>query len=144
MAQARERLGGPLKIDVPPWTRDPQGLYFCGNEMGLTPRALLKIAVMLRDKGRFGDEQMIPANWIEASLVPRTRSPFSGLAYGYGWFLSDTGWALARGYGGQIIAAHLQKNMAVAITSDPNQPARSEGYFSDLMALLEGPVAALA
>ncbi len=36
---ARERLGGPLKIDVPPWTRDPQGFYFGGNEMGLTSRA---------------------------------------------------------------------------------------------------------
>jgi CubicO group peptidase (beta-lactamase class C family) len=141
---ARERLGAPLKIDVPPWTRDPQGFYFGGNEMTLTPRALLKIAVMLRDKGRFGSEQVIPANWIEASLTPRTRSPFSGLAYGYGWFLSDTGWALARGYGGQIIAAQPQKNLAVAITSDPNQPARSEGYFSDLMALLEGPVLGLA
>ena len=141
---ARERLGAPLHIDIPAWTRDPQGYYFGGNEMALTPRAMLRIAVMLRDKGRFGGAEVIPANWISASLTPRTRSPFSGLQYGYGWFLSESGWALARGYGGQIIAAHPARNLAVAITSDPNQPARSEGYFSDLMALLDGPVLAMA
>ena len=140
---ARERLGAPLKMDIPPWTRDPQGFYFGGNEMMLTPRALLKIAVLLRDQGHFGGAQVIPADWIAESLKPRTRSPFSGLAYGYGWFLSDSGYALARGYGGQIIAAHQKKNLAIAITSDPNQPARSGGYFDDLMKLLEGTVIAL-
>jgi CubicO group peptidase (beta-lactamase class C family) len=144
LALARERLGAPLKIDIPGWTRDPQGFYFGGNEMALTPRAMLKIACLLRDRGRFGETQVIPESWIAASLTPRTRSPFSGLAYGYGWFLSDSGWALARGYGGQIIAAHPAKRLAVAITSDPAQPARSEGHFGDLMDLLDGPVLALA
>jgi CubicO group peptidase (beta-lactamase class C family) len=104
---------------------------------------MLKLAVLLRDRGRFGGAQVLPESWIAASLTPRTRSPFSGLQYGYGWFLSDSGWALARGYGGQIIAAHPAKRLAVAITSDPAQPARSEGYFGDLMELLDGPVLAL-
>lgn len=141
---ARERLGAPLKIEIPGWTRDPQGFYFGGNEMALTPRAMLKLALLMRDRGRLENTQVIPEGWIAASITPRTRSPFSGLAYGYGWFLSDSGWVLARGYGGQIIAAHPQKRLAAAITSDPAQPARSEGYFGDLMDLLEGPVLALA
>jgi CubicO group peptidase (beta-lactamase class C family) len=140
---ARERLGAPLGIEIPPWRRDPQGFYFGGNEMTLTPRALLRIAVMMRDRGRFAGAQVVSPGWIDASLTRRTQSPFSGLYYGYGWFLSETGFCLARGYGGQIIAAHLAKKLAVAITSDPNQPARSEGYFGALMALLEGPVLAL-
>lgn len=141
---ARERLGAPLGIAVPEWRRDPQGFYFGGNEMTLTPRALLRIALLMRDRGRYAGTQIIPESWIAASVTPRTRSPFSGLAYGYGWFLSDSGWVIARGYGGQIIAAHPAKRLAVAITSDPAQPARSEGYFGDLMNLLEGPVLALA
>ncbi len=144
LVQARERLGAPLHLDVPAWTRDPQGYYFGGNEMALTPRAMLKLAVMVRDKGRFEGTQVIPEGWITASITPRTVSPFSGLAYGYGWFLSDSGYVIARGYGGQIIAAHAAKRLAVVITSDPTQPARSEGFFGDLMALLEGPVLALA
>jgi CubicO group peptidase (beta-lactamase class C family) len=140
---ARERLGGPLHIDIPAWRRDPQGFYFGGNEMTLTPRAMLRLAVMMRDKGRFGGAEVISPGWIEASVTPRTQSPFSGLNYGYGWFLTASGFCLARGYGGQIIAAHPGKKLAVAITSDPGQPARSEGYFGELMGLLEGPVLAL-
>lgn len=141
---ARDRLGGPLGIDIPAWTRDPQGFYFGGNEMALTPEAMLRVAVMVRDGGRYGDDQVIAADWIAASRVVRTRSPFSGLGYGYGWFLSESGWMLARGYGGQIIAAHPARALAVAITSDPTQPARSGGYFGDLMRLLDGPLLSLA
>jgi CubicO group peptidase (beta-lactamase class C family) len=144
LALARERLGAPLGIAVPAWTRDPQGFYFGGNEMALPPRAMLRIAVMLRDRGRFGGAQVISQSWIDASLTRRTQSPFSGLYYGYGWFLSESGFAIARGYGGQIIAAHPGRGLAVAITSDPAQPARSAGYFGDLMALLDGPILALA
>ncbi|HEX2760133.1 MAG TPA: serine hydrolase [Rhizomicrobium sp.] len=143
LALARERLGKPLGIEIPGWRRDPQGFYFGGNEMTLTPRGMLKLAALVRDRGRVAGTQVIAQNWIDASLIRRTQSPFSGLYYGYGWFLSESGFAIARGYGGQIIAAHPQRKLAVAITSDPNQPARSAGYFGDLMALLEGPVLAL-
>jgi CubicO group peptidase (beta-lactamase class C family) len=144
LTQAVERLGDPMSFQVPPWTRDPQGYFLGGNQMALTPRAMLKIALMLRDGGRFEDEQIVPADWARTSLVVRTRSPYSGLGYGYGWFLTQSGFALARGYGGQVIAAHQEKNLAVAITSDPNSPARSDGYFGDLLDLLEGPILALA
>jgi hypothetical protein len=85
----------------------------------------------------------LSAGLVAAGLLP-ARSPFSGLAYGYGRFLSDSVWVLAGGYGGQIIAAHTAKRLAVTITSDPTLPARSEGCFSDLMALLDGPLLALA
>jgi CubicO group peptidase (beta-lactamase class C family) len=143
LLQMRERIGAPLGIDIPGWSRDPQGFYLGGNEMALTPRAMLRIAVMLRDQGRFNGTQVIPAEWIAASLRPRTQSPFSGLAYGYGWFLSESGFAIARGYGGQVIAANPARGLAVAITSAPNEPARSGGHFGDLMALLDGPISGL-
>lgn len=144
LAQARERLGEPLGIEIPPWTRDPQGYYLGGNEMALRPRDMLKIATLLRDGGRFADQQIVSQGWIAASTEPRARSPWSGLSYGYGWFLSPSGYMLGRGYGGQIIAAHPGRNLAVAITSDPTLPARSDGYFGALMRLLDGPVLASA
>jgi CubicO group peptidase (beta-lactamase class C family) len=144
LAQARDRLGQPLGIEIPPWTRDPQGYYMGGNEMALRPTAMLRIARLMRDGGRYDGTQVISEGWIAASTVPYARSPWSGLSYGYGWFLSPSGYTLARGYGGQIIASHKARNLAVAITSDPTQPARSAGYFGDLMRLLDGPVLALA
>jgi CubicO group peptidase (beta-lactamase class C family) len=144
LSQARERLGRPLGIEIPPWTRDPQGYYMGGNEMALRPTAMLKLAKLMRDGGQHDGAQVIPESWVAASVQPYARSPWSGLSYGYGWFLSPSGYTLARGYGGQIIAAHKARNLAVAITSDPTQPARSGGYFGDLLRLLDGPVLALA
>ncbi|WP_163559060.1 serine hydrolase [Halomonas sp. NO4] len=141
---ARQRLGEPMGFEVPPWVHDPQGYYLGGNEMAVTPRAMLSLALLMRDTGRFAGEQVIPADWIRASVMPRGRSPYSGMGYGYGWFISDSGFVLARGYGGQIIAAHPELDLAVAITSDPNRPARSDGYFGNLMNLLKGPIAELA
>ncbi|MGR3518666.1 MAG: hypothetical protein ACU0EF_00940, partial [Roseovarius sp.] len=47
-------------------------------------------------------------------------------------------------HGGQIIAAHPERGLAVAISSDPMRPARSGGYFGDLIGLIEGPIAGLA
>ncbi|MEY8839116.1 serine hydrolase domain-containing protein, partial [Cribrihabitans sp. XS_ASV171] len=143
LALARDRLGTPLGITIPPWTRDPQGYYLGGNEMALRPTAMLKIATMMRDGGVFQDRRVVTRDWIAASVEPRTRSPWSGLSYGYGWFLSSSGYVLARGYGGQVIAAHPGRKLAVAITSDPTRPARSEGYFGQLMQFLNGPILAL-
>ncbi|SNT40332.1 serine hydrolase domain-containing protein [Tropicimonas sediminicola] len=144
LEQARSRLGAPLGIEIPAWTRDPQGYFLGGNEMALRPTAMLKVATLLRDGGVFDGEQVIPTSWIEASTRPHTRSPWSGLSYGYGWFVSPSGYVLGRGYGGQIIAAHMGRDLAVAITSDPTQPARSGGYFGDLVRLLDGPILALS
>ncbi|MCV3274417.1 serine hydrolase [Roseobacter sp. WL0113] len=140
---ARVHLGGPLGIEIPPWTRDPQGYYLGGNEMALHPTAMLKLAVLMRDGGRFDGRQVVLHDWIKASTEPRAHSPWSGLSYGYGWFLSPSGYVLGRGYGGQVIAAQPERGLAVAITSDPTRPARSGGYFGDLMRLLEGPILAL-
>ena len=45
---ARAWLGEPLGIDIPPWTRDPQGFYLGGNNMLLAPRALLRFGEAYR------------------------------------------------------------------------------------------------
>lgn len=140
----RQRLGEGLGVEIPAWTRDPQGYYMGGNQMALSPRAMLQVALMMRDGGVYDGRQVVSADWARDSARARTRSPFSGLGYGLGWFVSRTGWMLARGYGGQIIAAHPERGLAVAISSDPMRPARSGGYFGDLIGLIEGPIAGLA
>lgn len=143
LALARDWLGQPLGIEIPPWSQDPQGYYLGGNEMALTPRAMLKIGEMVRQGGAWNGEQVLSREWIDASLTPVTRSPFSGLDYGYGWFLADSdagGLAIARGYGGQLIATSRDTEITVAITSDPTRPARSDGHFGDLMDLISGEI----
>jgi CubicO group peptidase (beta-lactamase class C family) len=139
LAQAREGLGQPIGIDVPPWTRDPQGYYMGGNEMALSPLAMFRFGEVYRLGGTFGGTRVLSEDWVQASFVPRTRSFFSGDLYGYGWFLRDVGGhrvAYARGYGGQMIFVVPSLGLTVAITSDPNRPARSDGHVGDLQRLL--------
>ena len=140
LALARGWLGAPLDIEIPAWTRDPQGFYLGGNEMALSPMAMLAFGEMYRRDGRAADgAPVLSRGWVESSFVARTRSPFSGLDYGYGWFLGRRAGrriALARGYGGQLIALVPELGLTVVVTSDPTRPARSEGYFGDLMDLL--------
>lgn len=145
--QMRRRIGGPLGIDIPSWTRDPQGYYLGGNEMALRPRDLLRVGEMVRLDGRHEGAQVLSTGWISASSVPRTRSQFSGLGYGYGWFLGQAdgaGFMLARGYGGQILCIVPQRAITLVITSDPTRPARSRGYFGDLMTLISDTILPVA
>jgi CubicO group peptidase (beta-lactamase class C family) len=139
LEQAREGLGQPLGIDVPPWTRDPQGYYMGGNEMALSPLAMFRFGEVYRLGGAFGEARVLSEGWVAESLVPRTRSNFSGDEYGYGWFLREAGehrMAYARGYGGQMIFVVPSLRLTVAITSDPNRPARSDGHVGDLQRLM--------
>ncbi len=136
---ARAWLGKPLGIDISPWTRDPQGFYLGGNNMELSPLALLRFGEMARQGGRWRGEQVLSAGWLEASWTPRTSSPFSGHQYGYGWFLARTGdhdLAYARGYGGQMLYVLPSIGLVVVITSDSTRPARSYGYAGDLHRLV--------
>ncbi|MEM7523826.1 MAG: serine hydrolase [Pseudomonadota bacterium] len=140
---ARRRLGGPLGIEIPAWTRDPQGRYLGGNEMALSLPAMVRFGELYRRGGVWKGERILSEDWVRLSVTPHTRSPFSGLDYGYGWFLGRTGgddYALARGYGGQIICIAPGLGLTVAITSDWTRPARSGGYFGDLMELIENAV----
>ena len=147
MSLARARLGDPLGIEIPAWTRDPQGRYLGGNEMALTLDAMVRFGEMYRLDGRFNGAQVLSADWVRQSFEERTQSFFSGLGYGYGWFLGEGAgveYALARGYGGQIICVAPAIELTLAITSDPLRPARSGGYFGDLQRLIEQQVLPLA
>ncbi len=124
-AFAREHFAKPLGIQLPPWPRDPQGIYFGGNQMRLSAHALVRVGELYRNRGRFGDVQVVPAKWVEASWTPRTRSIFSGQLYGYGWFIAnvrDHALYYAWGYGGQFIFVVPDLELTVVFTSSPSGP----------------------
>lgn len=137
-AYARSRLAEPLGISLPRWARDPQGIYFGGNEMLLSPRAMIRFGELYRNGGRRGDAQVVPAEWIHASLEPRTRSRWSGDGYGYGWFIGQAGgypMFYALGYGGQYIIVVPDLELTVAVTSDP-YASREGGHRRAIRELL--------
>jgi CubicO group peptidase (beta-lactamase class C family) len=146
LALARDWLGEPLGIAIPPWTRDPQGFYLGGNNMALAPRALLRLGELYRLGGVYEGRRVLPGSWIEASWTPRVRSPFTGHTYGYGWFIAMARGhpvAYAWGYGGQMIYVVPDLALTVVMTSDPAAPSGRNGYVRQLHDLLaQGIVAA--
>ena len=135
----RDWLGEPLAIEVPPWTRDPQGIYLGGNNMALAPRAMLRFGEMYRRGGVYGGHRVLPRAWVEASWTPQVRSPFTGHSYGYGWFIVQArGHRVyyAWGYGGQMIYVVPDLALSVVVTSDSAGPSGRSGYVRELHALL--------
>jgi len=139
LAIARDWLGDPLDIEIPPWSRDPQGVYLGGNQMALSPRALLRLGETYRNGGLHDGTRVLPEAWIAESWRPRTVSPHTGHAYGYGWFVTAAhGHPVyyAWGYGGQMIYVVPSLAMTVVATSDPNSPAGRTGYLWQLHELV--------
>ncbi|SCY66319.1 serine hydrolase domain-containing protein [Microvirga guangxiensis] len=136
---AREWLGEPLEVQVPPWTRDPQGIYLGGNEMAMSPRALLRFGEMYRQGGMIDSKRIVPESWVRESWEPRTSSPFTGDSYGYGWYMRDMrGHRIyyAWGFGGQMIYVAPSLGMTAVMTSDPTEPSREDNYIGQLHALV--------
>ena len=141
-AYARRKLGIPLGIDIPPWPRDPQGIYFGGNDMRLTPRAMVAVGELYRNGGRVGRRQVVPEWWVDSSFVVRTYSPFNGHGYGWGWWARDAAdyrVNFAWGYGGQFIFIIHALRATVVMTSDA-EGRREWGHLDALHELLDSYV----
>lgn len=131
LALARDWLGGIDGFAITAWEKDPQGVYLGGNQMAMSTRSLMAFGAAYAA----GGAGVIPAGWIDESWRRRTASIFTGEGYGYGWFIGriggrpvNYGW----GYGGQMIyvapAAGGRPPVAIAMTSDPDQPSGRTGY----------------
>lgn len=140
---ANEWLAEPLDITLPPWPRDPQGIYFGGNDMLMSPRAMLRFGELYRMDGVIDGVRILPAGWVEQSWKPRTTSPYNGHGYGYGWFAKQTGGRAVRfawGYGGQMIFVVPDLALTVVMISDPTPAPRAESHLPELHALLDSGI----
>ena len=136
LALARDWLGPLDGFEIASWQRDPQGIYFGGNEMAMRPTSLLAFAELYRNGGRNAEgAQLVPEAWIAASWQVRTHSRFTGDGYGYGWFTREIagtpayyGW----GYGGQMVYVIPARGMSLVMTSVADTPSGRTGHRDDL------------
>ncbi len=123
---AREWLGEPLDIRIPAWDTDPQGIYFGGNNMRLSARALARIGMLYQGGGVFDGKRVFGPEWIKKSWTGHTRSRYTGDAYGYGWFTTELAGQTVRygwGYGGQFLYVVPRLDLIVVLVSDPTPPS---------------------
>lgn len=137
---ARDWLGKPLGVEIRPWVQDPQGNYLGGNQMALSPRALLKFGEMYRRGGTYDGQRVLPQQWVQTSWQPRGRSPHTGHLYGYGWFINELAGEMvysARGYGGQMLYVIPGLATTVVITAGTSQPSTGGSIYKRMNRWLE-------
>lgn len=141
LAFARETLGRPLGFHLANWPRDPQGIYFGGNDMEFTPRQMMAFGRLYLDDGRANGSQIIPAEWARASLRPRVVSTREiGRYYGYGWWVREMAgyWTpFAWGYGGQFIILVPELDVIVVTTSSSFPSEERRPHLRQLYELIE-------
>lgn len=145
---AQENLSAPLGFSMSYWSQDPQGIYFGGNDMEMTPRQMLEFGRLYLNEGVYQDQQLISKAWIVDSHKPRARSPRGqGRYYGYGWWLRDLAGMqvpVAWGYGGQLIFVVEELDLVVVATSKSTPDTSRRGHLRSLYDLVERHVLAPA
>ena len=120
-AFAQAELAKPLGFTLAKWPMDPQGIYFGGNEMLMTPRQMVAFGELYLNDGRVGDRQVIPKAWVESADDAVGRSRWgSDREYGHGFWIRDFAGHrsfYAWGYGGQFIFVIPSKDLVVVTTS---------------------------
>ena len=118
---AREKLFQPLGIGTSEWTPGTNGEAAAASGLRLTPRDLARIGQLVLDGGRRGENQIVPADWLEASFTHHAASE-NGLFYGYQWWLgvshhNGEPWMAAFGNGGQRLVVMPHLGLAVVVTA---------------------------
>ena len=107
---AQKHLTSQLGYSMSYWSRDPQGIYFGGNDMEMTPRQMLAFGELYLNKGVHEGRQIIPTNWVKQSYRPHVLSPRGqGRYYGL----------LNRDYGTKVVAGTNPKKAGTDVEGIP-------------------------
>jgi CubicO group peptidase (beta-lactamase class C family) len=139
---AQDELARPLGFSLAKWMTDPQGIYFGGNEMLMTPRQMVRFGELYLNEGKAGDQQIVPKSWIDRTRVPRGRSRWGhDREYGYGFwirpFAGHDGY-YAWGYGGQFIFIIPARDLVIVTTSRVDVSRERRDHLDAIYTLVEG------
>ena len=159
---ANEALARPLGFTLAQWPRDPQGIYFGGNDMLMTPRQLLAYGELYLNGGQAGGTQIVAQPWVARSCEGRAREfrpgerrgqrpridpdgipdppdPMRDRQYGYGWWVHEiNGYetCFAWGYGGQYVFVLPELDMVIVTTASPDVSEERRGHRREMFDIL--------
>jgi CubicO group peptidase (beta-lactamase class C family) len=132
---AEKYLFAPLGIKEVRWIKNREGHPHTGGGLYLRPLDMAKFGLLYLRNGKWRDEQVIPAWWIEESFKKHVtfpgRSRRRHTGYGYLWWIQEPdpagsgGYDIysARGHGGQFIFIIPEHQMLVVTTSESHHNA---------------------
>jgi len=141
---AQRYLATPMNFRLAYWSQDPQGIFFGGNDMEITPRQMLAFGQLYLNNGLYQDTRILSSDWVSQSHQPHAASPRQhGQFYGYGWWIREMAGLkvpLAWGYGGQLIVVVKELDMVIVLTSDSTPRANRRQHLSSLYDLVEAQI----
>ncbi len=112
---AKEQILSPLGIDRYQWLRDNNGSVWGGVGLQLTARDLAKFGQLILNDGRWENQSLINAEWVEMIQDPQIQTNGSA-GYSLQWWISQTfptKLFFGNGYGGQALMLLPDKNILV-------------------------------
>jgi CubicO group peptidase (beta-lactamase class C family) len=134
---AREVLFDPLGIRDAEWTPGTNGEAAAASGLRMRPRDLATLGQLVLDRGRWGEQQVVPADWLDQSFTPHAHVE-EGIDYGYQWWLGrlrENGrpWVAGFGNGGQRLVVVPELRLVIVIMAgNYNRPDQSEMPFAVL------------
>ena len=136
---AAEHLFGPLGVEYH-WKHSPTGLPDTEGGLYISASSLAKIGFLFLKNGMWEGKEIVPGEWVKASVAPAMSAEDEGRhwKYGFQWWLQPWGkspekfaWA-ARGFGGQELRVAPEYNLIVVSTGWDILPHEPEPKHDEL------------
>jgi CubicO group peptidase (beta-lactamase class C family) len=126
-AYLQEKLWSPLGMESDGfWITDDKGMEFAAGGLSASLRDLAKLGRLYMNDGRWNGVQLVPAEWVHASVTPdaphlmpgKRASSDSAWGYGFQWWIPDASGAYAAvGIYNQFVYVNPSLHLVIAKTS---------------------------
>lgn len=123
---ANEVLFAPLGMTSAGVGASPEGVGDGGNGFYMTTLDLARFGLLYLNSGVWQEQQIVPADWVEASTTTQAQRASDGSRYGYQWWVRSFGGHpayVAQGHYGQYIIAVPELSLLIAMNSDYEGPS---------------------
>lgn len=121
---AHTRLFGPIGVTNYQWQHTPQRVANTAGGIQLTPLGFARYGQLHKDRGRWQDNQVVPAAWVDEMLTPVVDTTVPGNRYGYLWWhktyeVEGVGYPVSycSGNGGNKIFVFDEQDLVVVVTA---------------------------
>ncbi|MBD3663951.1 serine hydrolase domain-containing protein [Sulfitobacter aestuariivivens] len=125
-----ERIIIPLGVEYAPYyVTDGVGTAFVLGGLNFTTRDYARFGQMYLQQGQWQGQQIVPADWVDASTAPSAPTAPGKIGYGYQWWIpqgADPGTYMARGIYGQYIYVDTGRGVVIA-TNGADRKFREDG-----------------
>jgi CubicO group peptidase (beta-lactamase class C family) len=142
---AQQELFTPLGISNANWELLGDGYINGGAGLTISARDLAKLGLLLQQQGRWQQQQLVPASWLQLAASPHITiqnqlSTLNLTHYGYLWWLGQADGRqaqLAWGFGGQFILTVPEKNLTLVLLQNHSSGTSSQQQQQGMQLLVQ-------